>query len=157
MNTLPQRFDLSARKGAVLGPIEVVVSGIDLTLYNLTGTPDSLAVTGATTFVMTFSATLLDSLPFGQHPGFASGNSRYWVDAALKTDSTVVVPLIAGNLNVSAKGSYRANELLRYPGLQVRVTGAGWGVAPAPAGGGLGPYVLTPYLTADAPTYINWS
>lgn len=35
MNNLPQRFDLSARKGAVLGPIEVVVSGIDLTLYSL--------------------------------------------------------------------------------------------------------------------------
>ena len=85
MNNLPQRFDLSARKGAVLGPIEVVVSGIDLTLYSLTGTPDSLAVTSATTFVMTFSATLLDSLPFGQHPGFAPGNSRYWVDATLKT------------------------------------------------------------------------
>ena len=81
MNNLPQRFDLSARKGAVLGPIEVVVSGIDLALYNLTGTPDMLTVTSATTFVMAFSATLLDGLPFGQHPGFAAGNSRYWVDA----------------------------------------------------------------------------
>lgn len=109
MNNLPQRFDLSARKGAALGPIEVVVSGIDLTLYNLAGTPDSLAVSSATTFAMTFSATLLDSLPFGQHLGFAAGNSRYWVDATLKTDSAVVVPLIAGNLNVSAKGSYRAS------------------------------------------------
>ena len=95
MDNLPQRFDLSARKGAVLGPIEVVVSGIDLTLYNLTGTPDTL-----TTFVMAFSAALLD----GQHPGFAAGNSRYWVDTTLKTDATKVVPLIAGNLNVSAKG-----------------------------------------------------
>ena len=54
MDNLPQRFDLSARKGAVLGPIEVVVSGIDLTLYNLTGTPDTL-----TTFVMAFSAALV--------------------------------------------------------------------------------------------------
>ena len=109
MDNLPQRFDLSARKGAVLGPIEVVVSGIDLTLYNLTGTPDSLAVTSATTFVMAFSATLLDGLPFGQHPGFAAGNSRYWVDATLKTDATKVAPLIAGSLNISAKGSYRAS------------------------------------------------
>ena len=109
MDNLPQRFDLNARKGAVLGPIEVVVSGIDLTLYNLTGSPDTLTVTSATTFVMTFSATLLDTLPFGQRPGFAAGNSRYWVDATLKTDSAVVVPLIAGNLNVSAKGSYRAS------------------------------------------------
>lgn len=49
-------------------------------------------------------------------------------------------------------------ELLRYLGLQVRVTGAGWGVVLSPpTGAGLGPYVLTPYLTADAPTYINWS
>lgn len=49
-------------------------------------------------------------------------------------------------------------ELLRYLGLQVRVTGAGWGVVPSPpTGAGLGPYVLTPYLTADAPTYITWS
>ena len=48
-------------------------------------------------------------------------------------------------------------ELLRYLGLQVRVTGAGWGVVPAPAGGGLGPYVSVAYLTPDAPTYILWS
>ena len=36
MENLPPRLDLRARKGATLGPIEVTVSGVDLTLYDLT-------------------------------------------------------------------------------------------------------------------------
>lgn len=109
MENLPPRLDLRARKGATLGPIEVTVSGVDLTLYNLTASHAlALQVTSPGTFTMAWPAALLDTLAFGAYPGFGAGNSPYWIDGLLKTDPTVVLPLLAGKINVSAKGSHDA-------------------------------------------------
>lgn len=111
-NNLPPKYDAVMRQGATFGPVTFVVSGLDLTNYNLVGgigkdnaTP-TLTKSNGTTFTMIVPPAITSTLTAGSNTTSETGKHALWIDAVSATDTTVVIPLVGGSLRVMVKGAH---------------------------------------------------
>lgn len=119
-NNLPPDFSAVLRRGATFGPVIFTVTGLNLSLYSLSAgigaddvAPTISAVTPVVTdegtlyqFSVTVPAALTLSLKTKTIGTQSSGLNTWWLDATLISDSTVVVPLVGGELTVVARGGH---------------------------------------------------